>query len=114
MRNKHTEVNDMVATGQDATTPPLKSAQPPKDNQIDEILANFYNDIAGNVEGVMREYHQMEFLEARRALATAIGEATPGQLTEFHGQGTMQLEAKVHQAALDQFLANLKDIGLEV
>lgn len=108
--HKHTEGNDMATAGQEATTPPLKSAlnPSPKGNQIDDILHKFL----GYTNAKIVDKQGLKLTKV--ALATAIRGATPGQLTEFHGQGTMQLEATVHQAAIDQFLANLKDSGLEV
>lgn len=105
---EHTEVNGLESYGLGDKLDVSESAQLPKDNQID-IHAKLVEIILGKNGDA---YSKSELILT--ALATAIREATPGQLTEFHGQGTMQLEATVHQAAIDQFLAKLKDIGLVV
>lgn len=110
-RQVKSKVSDLVATDQEATTPPVESARLPKDNQIDDILHKFL----GYTNAKIVDKQGLKLTKV--ALATAIGEATPKEdkRIDDNRYGDAPHEYFVgYNHAVKQFVEALRDIGLEV
>lgn len=130
--DKFTEVNDLVATDQEATTPPVESVQLPKDNQIAHIIKQAFSVASSNENLRNHKAITMEEWFANQdnnlvavsvALATTIGEAmperkprftnftlTPDDINAAHKQGVND----GYYQGIDQFVEALRELGLDV